>query len=188
MARPREFDKEQALDAAIAVFRESGFEGTSASMLTGAMKIGRQSLYDTFGDKWRLYCASVHRYAEAETRAHLAALRSGPRAVDGLKAMMERVVAEARQACLGIGSVCEFGRRSGELSAIHDAAAITLQTAIVRRVSEAQVEGDVSPELDPLETTGFLLANIAAIRIAARGGADDAHLAGLGRLALRALR
>ncbi|MCB4769465.1 TetR/AcrR family transcriptional regulator [Ancylobacter sp. Lp-2] len=188
MARPKEFDKELALDAAIGVFREHGFEGTSAGMLTEAMKIGRQSLYDTFGDKWRLYCAAVARYVEVETRAHLSALRGASRAIDGLGDMMQRVVVEARRPCLGIGSICEFGRRSGELSAIHDAAHASLQAAIVRRVGEAQAAGDVRPDLDPQEAAGFLLGNVAAIRLAARGGADDAHLAALGRLALRALR
>ena len=55
MARPREFDADAALDGAIGVFREHGFEGASAEMLVNAMGIGRQSLYDTFGDKWQLY-------------------------------------------------------------------------------------------------------------------------------------
>jgi TetR/AcrR family transcriptional regulator, transcriptional repressor for nem operon len=55
MARPKEFVEEQALDAAIEVFREHGFEGTSAEMVVRAMRIGRQSLYDTFGDKWEIY-------------------------------------------------------------------------------------------------------------------------------------
>jgi len=57
MARPKAFIEEQALDAAINVFREHGFEGTSAEMLVRALKIGRQSLYDTFGDKWKIFFA-----------------------------------------------------------------------------------------------------------------------------------
>lgn len=35
-------------------------------MLVGAMKIGRQSLYDTFGDKWKLYQRAVDRYCEMD--------------------------------------------------------------------------------------------------------------------------
>ena len=81
MARPKAFVEEQALDAAINVFREHGFEGTSAEMLVRALKIGRQSLYDTFGEKWQIYLASVRRYVGAETRAHVLALRSGPDAI-----------------------------------------------------------------------------------------------------------
>src|SRR6266446_1508638 len=65
MARPREFDAELALDAAISVFREHGYEGSSAQMLVDTMGIGRQSLYAAFGDKWQLYRSAVGRYGMA---------------------------------------------------------------------------------------------------------------------------
>ena len=110
MARTKEFDKELALDAAIGVFREHGFDGTSTEMLVRAMKIGRQSLYDTFGDKWKLYRLAVERYSTEETDAHLVMLRKEPRAVDSIRAMIERVVETAELACLGISSICEFGQ------------------------------------------------------------------------------
>ena len=45
--------------------------GTSAEMLVRALRIGRQSLYDPFGDKWQIYLSSVRRYVGAETRAHV---------------------------------------------------------------------------------------------------------------------
>lgn len=188
MARPKEFDKEQALDAAIGVFREHGFEGTSADMLVHGMKIGRQSLYDTFGDKWQLYCSAVRRYATAETQSHVAALRSAPRAIDGINAMIARVVADARHACLGVNSVCEFGRTRRDLAAIHDAAARTLRAAVVEHVRQAQAEGDVASNLDPDHIATFLSASFAGIRIAARGGAKAEQLRSLGQMAVRALR
>src|SRR5258706_13746507 len=102
MARTREFDADVALDAAIGVFREHGFEGSSAQMLVDAMGIGRQSLYDTFGDKWQLYRSAVRRYGMSECAAHLEALRSGVRAIDGINAMLRRVVETADQPCLGV--------------------------------------------------------------------------------------
>lgn len=188
MARPKTFDREEALDRAIGVFREHGFEGASSEMLVGAMKIGRQSLYDTFGDKWRLYCAAVSRYADAEGAAHRAALRQGPRAMDGLAAMIERVAAEAALPCLGVGSICEFGRTREDLSRIHETAERALLPAIVQRIRDAQAEGDVNPGVDPETAAGFLYANIAGIRIAGRRGGDGDRLKALGALALQALR
>lgn len=187
MARPKAFDRDQALDAAIGVFRRHGFEGSSAEMLVSAMGIGRQSLYDTFGDKWRLYCEAVRRYAEAEGLAHRAALQTGPRAVDGLRAMVARVVAEAAQPCLGVNSICEFGRTRPDLSEIHAAADRGLRAAMVARVREAQAAGDVAGDVDPDTAADFFVASFAGIRIAARGGAGPETLQGLGELALRAL-
>ena len=187
MARPREFDEDQALDSAIGVFREHGFEGTSAGMQVDAMKKGRQTLYDTFGDKWQLYCSSLRRYSSSETAAHLAELCGGPRAIDGIRAMIDRLIAEAHTPCLGVSSVCEFGRTRKELTAIRAGAGRTLYSAIAARIREAQAEGDVAADVDPDEAATFLTANFAGIRLAARDGAGPNQLRALGRLALRAL-
>jgi AcrR family transcriptional regulator len=188
MARRREFDVDAALDGAIGVFREHGFEGASAEMLVGAMGIGRQSLYDTFGDKWRLYRSAVRRYGMAECAAHFEALRSGVRAIDGIDAMLRRVVETAHQPCLGVGSICEFGVSRADLAEVNAPLARTLREAIATRVRDAQREGDAGPELDPEVAAAFLSATIASLRVAGRGGADRAALTGVANMALRALR
>src|ERR1700756_31363 len=188
MARPREFDVDAALDGAIGVFREHGFEGASAEMLVNAMGIGRQSLYDTFGDKWQLYRSAVRRYGMGDCAAHFEALRSGVRAVDGIGAMLRRVVKTAYQPCLGVGSICEFGISRHDLAEVHAPLAKTLRDAIAARVRDAQREGDVATALDPEAIAEFLIANIAGIRVAGRGGADRATLTSLAAMALRALR
>ena len=187
MARPKEFERDTALDAAIGVFREHGFEGTSAAMLTDAMQIGRQSLYDTFGDKWQLYCTAMQRYADGEGAKHLETLRAPQRAIDGLTAMVDRVVAEARTPCLGIAAACEFGQGKPDLTKIQGVAGQALQAAVARRVREAQGQGDVAADLDANDVAAFIIASFASLRVAARGGASKARLKALGRLALRAL-
>src|SRR5258705_11506004 len=136
MARRREFDTDAALDGAIGVFREHGFKGSSAEMLVNAMGIGRQSLYDTFGDKWQLYRSAVRRYGMGECSAHFDALRSGVRAIDGIDAMLRRVVKTAYQTCLGVGSICEFGVSRSDLAEIHAPLAKTLRDAIDFRVCD----------------------------------------------------
>jgi AcrR family transcriptional regulator len=188
MARPREFDTDAALDGAIAVFREHGFEGTSAQMLVDAMGIGRQSLYAAFGDKWQLYCSAARRYGMGECAAHFDALRSGARAIDGIYAMLRRVVETADQPCLGVGSIYEFGASRPDLKEINALLARTLRGAIAARVRDAQREGDIATGLHPEVIAEFLIANIAGIRVAGRGGADRATLTSLVDMALRALR
>jgi TetR/AcrR family transcriptional repressor of nem operon len=188
MARTKEFDQEMALDAAIAVFRQNGFEGTSTDMLVGAMKIGRQSLYDTFGDKWQLYQRAVGKYCETETRAHMVALQAGETALGGIRRMIDRVVENAGTPCLGVNSICEFGRSRPELVVLHDGAERRLNAALGKYVREAQAAGEIAKDVIPEEAATFLSASFAGIRIAARGGADRDRLEALGRLALRALQ
>jgi AcrR family transcriptional regulator len=63
--RPRSFDREAALDAAMQVFWEKGYECTSISDLTEVMGINPPSLYAAFGDKERLFMEAVERYAQS---------------------------------------------------------------------------------------------------------------------------
>ena len=62
MARPKAFDREQALDKAMHLFWQQGYEATSLPELLNTMGIGRQSLYDTFGGKHQLFMESLNRY------------------------------------------------------------------------------------------------------------------------------
>lgn len=188
MARPKTFDDDVALDAAISVFREHGFEGTSAQMLVDAMGIGRQSLYNSFGDKAGLYAAAVRRYALEETQAHRAALRTGDRAIDGIRTMVDRIVREAGQPCLGVNSVAELGTSWPALNEIRATADRSLRTAIVAQVEAAQADGDIAADVDPDIVATWFVASFSGIRIAARGGASAEHLKSLGELTLRALR
>ena len=64
MARPKEFDRDEALAKAITVFTSYGYEGTYTEILLKGMGIGRRSMLSTFGDKRRLYLEALGRYSE----------------------------------------------------------------------------------------------------------------------------
>ncbi|MBA2920839.1 TetR family transcriptional regulator [Sphingomonas sp. MAH-20] len=188
MARPKEFDVDNAVEAAIAVFREHGFEGSSAQMLVDAMGIGRQSLYDTFGDKWGVYRAAVQRYSQEEVRTHAEVLMSRERAIEGIRAMLDRVAGEANRACLGLGATVEFGCSRPDLVKLREASSKTLVRAVKEALVKAQTQGDVATGLDVDHLAAFVIATIASIRLAARAGAGGEQIAALVDLALRALR
>lgn len=61
--RPRSFDRDEVLDAAVLVFWEKGYDGASIEDLTEAMGINRPSLYSTFGSKRELFIRAIDRYA-----------------------------------------------------------------------------------------------------------------------------
>lgn len=64
MARPKEFDVEEALARAVDAFWERGFEATSLADLTAKMGIQKASLYDTYGDKRTLFIRALNRYQD----------------------------------------------------------------------------------------------------------------------------
>src|ERR1700712_982668 len=61
--RPLSFDRETALENAMHVFWERGYEAASIADLTAAMGITPPSLYTAFGDKERLFLEAIERYA-----------------------------------------------------------------------------------------------------------------------------
>src|ERR1700720_2464784 len=83
MGRPRGFDTTAALDAAMRVFWEKGYEGATLADLTDAMGINRSSLYASFGDKEALFRIAIARYAEGPAAYLKKALQEPPvRAVE----------------------------------------------------------------------------------------------------------
>src|SRR5258705_13754725 len=62
MARPKEFDQEKALRKAIHLFSQQGFAASSTDELMRVMNVGRQSMYDTFGDKRALFLKALNMY------------------------------------------------------------------------------------------------------------------------------
>ena len=76
MARPKEFDLERALHRAISAFSQKGFAATSTDELMRAMEVGRQSMYDTFGDKRALFLKALEVYVSENVRAMNVELQS----------------------------------------------------------------------------------------------------------------
>jgi len=76
--RPRSFDRDEALDAAVIVFWEKGFVGASIEDLTEAMGINRPSLYSTFGNKREVFIRAIDRYAATHGNRAFSAFRLEP--------------------------------------------------------------------------------------------------------------
>lgn len=192
MARPKAFDRETALRAAIPLFSDLGYDGTSTEALLQAMGISRQSMYDTFGDKRQLYLAALQDYVAGSVAGHIRVLNGPASPLKGIEAMLEAMAARAREeaerGCLGIGAVCEFGRSDPEVSLLTDTAGRTLQAALERRLAEAQAAREIGKDVDLRAAAQFVSATLSGLKISARGGASAETLRGVARMALRSLR
>src|SRR6267378_8624928 len=87
--RPREFDREAALERAIDVFWRHGYEATSVSDLTSAMDINPPSLYAAFGDKEKLYLEALEYYVNG-TACRKAVLDDAPTARAAVEVLLLR--------------------------------------------------------------------------------------------------
>lgn len=94
MARTREFDEEKALDAAMQLFWEKGYEATSLSDLTSKMGIQRPSIYSAFGGKKELFEAALRKYLMTHASHVRTKLQNNPSVKDAFRTFFDEVVTE----------------------------------------------------------------------------------------------
>jgi AcrR family transcriptional regulator len=96
VARSKEFDPQQALKAAVDVFWRNGYAKTSLDDLMAEMNVGRQSLYDTFGDKRTLYLSALGEYRDATQGAMRRLFDSGHSVRECFAALLLGICKESR--------------------------------------------------------------------------------------------
>jgi TetR/AcrR family transcriptional repressor of nem operon len=176
MVRPKEFDRDEALERATSVFWAKGFASTSTEDLLAAMSIGRQSLYDTFGSKRKLYLEALERYQEKSTAGHLERLNHGASPLRGIEALLLGLIADndavRALGCMGIGAVSEFGATDPELAVLRGRITPRLSRRLTERIREGQACGEVDPAIDAREASAFLQTMMSGIQLGARAGSD----------------
>src|SRR5258705_8447681 len=101
------------------VFWQRGYEATSLPDLLDAMSIGRQSMYDTFGDKRALFLEALERYIGRADHVHacLPQARSVKRAIrDLFEAIANESPKEKRRGCLGVLTAVELAPHDPEIA------------------------------------------------------------------------
>ena len=180
VGRPREFDPDQALEAAIEVFWRRGFEGTSLSDLTTAMQLSRPSVYAAFGNKEALFRKALSRYAETRTAAMDAALRA-PLVKDAVQRFLREFVASATDPATPPGCLTVQGGVTPDASgpAIHASLAKVRHdghAALTSRLQQAIDEQDLPADSDPADLALYVTTLTQGIAVQAASGATRPQL------------
>ncbi|MCZ4279168.1 TetR/AcrR family transcriptional regulator [Kiloniella laminariae] len=124
MARPREFDIEVAVEAALQVFWARGYDGAGLGELLEVMQIARSSLYKTFGDKRSLFLAALAHYDITRVSAAVSLLRDGlvpdggQRIANLLMSVAEVIEAQGdRRGCFLCNTAVDQAPHDAEISA-----------------------------------------------------------------------
>ena len=180
MARPKAFDRDQALLAAMQVFWVKGYEATSLEELLAAMRIGRQSLYDTFGDKRALFMEALAHYRELTDAYLRGCLADAPTVKAAFQRLFMQVVDEPeehqRRGCLLVNSAVEL--------APHDPATAQLVVAYQRATERlfrqalemAQARGELAADRDVRALARYLVSAMQGLRVMAKADPNKAAL------------
>ncbi|GAA2287187.1 TetR family transcriptional regulator [Streptomyces ruber] len=198
MARPRTFDEDSALDAAMRTFWEKGYEATSTQDLCDATGLGRSSIYNTFKSKHDLFERVLARYVDSMTAAQLAVLEDIRRTpVDRLRALFAMVVdgetgAERRPGgrglgCLTVNTTVELAARDPRAAEMLDRDTRRRLTVLRAVIGEGQRDGSITSRREAGALARFVNAAIAGMRISSQGGADRAALQSVADITMDAL-
>ncbi|MCB5911806.1 TetR/AcrR family transcriptional regulator [Streptomyces pinistramenti] len=186
IGRPRGFDTDEALESAVRVFWEQGYEGAGLTDLTTAMGITRTSLYAAFGNKEELFRRALERYTEGPAAYAARALRE-PTARQVAAAFLNGSVRATTRpgcptGCLGVQGALAVGEPGrGALIAWRNRGTLSLRDRFRRAVEE----GDLPADTDPGSLARYVMTVANGIAVQAAGGATRDELRHVADLVLR---
>ena len=191
MGRPRGFDEDAALEAAMRVFWEKSYEGATMADLTEAMGINRSSMYAAFGDKESIFHRVMERYlgepmdyirqalAQPSLREVVAGL------IDGTAEFLS--IRDNPRGCLLIQGALACGTDAQSIKQAMIDWRKSGEAALKKRVQEAQSNGELSREIQPADFARYLSSVMAGLGVQAANGATRAELRRVAEIALRCI-
>ncbi|SHH57946.1 TetR/AcrR family transcriptional regulator [Bradyrhizobium erythrophlei] len=190
--RPAAFDRAVALQAAMKLFWERGYEGTSFDELIAAMGVSASSFYNSFGSKEALYCEATRSYLEWSGQWFFAILNDP--SIDTKTAFARLFEATAEEFTRGdhplgcmislAGTHCPPGMSNiRDMMAEHRAFS---ESAMAARIRKGVANGEVPEDADCDMLAAYCSAVARGLAVQARDGASREKLAQIGRLAMSA--
>lgn len=189
--RPRAFDRDAALDAAMRLFWRKGFTATSMADLTSAMGIGAPSLYAAFGNKEALYRAALERFGAFQGRLIWGAFDAAPSARAAVESVLAASAAalpggEGPPGCMVTLSAAADEDCSDELRGLVRGARAFGLVRLRARLDRAVAEGEIAAGADVDRIARFYICVQQGMSIQARDGAGPVELEGVARAAMAA--
>lgn len=179
--RPREFDVDDALDRAIKVFSERGYNGTSIADLTEAMQLAQGSVYKAFKDKRNVFLAALGRYRAVRAERLQRAIGAKGTGLERLRNALEFYVesslgAEGRQGCLVVGSAVELAACDAEIAQQVASALARIEAVLMELIQQGQQDGSIPPHIDSMAAARMLLCFVQGMRVVGKTGRNRKDL------------
>ncbi|MFB9686042.1 TetR/AcrR family transcriptional regulator [Amycolatopsis plumensis] len=187
--RPRGFDPDEALERALLVFWERGYEGASLAELTEAMGISTTSMYATFGNKEELFGKALQRYTEGAS-AYVARALEEPTALEVATAILAGTIRTTTRpvgprGCLGVQGALATGDSARGARDLLIGWRDDGYTALRERFERAVDDGDLPSEADPALLARYVTALGYGIAVQAASGVPCDELQEMADAALR---
>ena len=192
MGRPLGFVENEALEAAMRVFWEKGYEGATLADLTEAMGINRSSMYATFGDKEALFRLAIDRYAEGPA-AYVREAMEQPTVRGVVEALLRGAVElltdpSHPRGCLSVQGALACGSNAEPIKQAMIEWRKQGEADIRKRLQRARREGDLAKDVDPGDLARYISTVITGLGVQASNGTTKAEMARLADMFLQSMR
>ena len=175
--RPREFDKDAAIERAMGVFWSSGYNGTSLPDLLAATKLSRGSLYAAFGDKHGLFLRSLDRYIDESLTRLDSELDPRKNALAGIRVCLAGYVERAngvggKRGCLVVATAMELAGHDSEVERRIRRFFKAMEAQLAAALARARAEGDLVEGVDPATVARLLVCLVEGMRVVSKTSAD----------------
>ena len=189
--RPLSFDRDAALENAMHVFWERGYEAASIADLTSAMGITPPSLYTAFGDKEKLFLEAIERYALGPGSAGPRALAEEPTARGAIERWLLEAADELTRPCHPKGCMVVMATTNCSVAAEHVQTALSKRRAaaianVKSRIQQGIDSGELPAETDANALSNFYSTIYQGMSMQAKDGATRASLIATVDAAMRA--
>jgi AcrR family transcriptional regulator len=189
--RPTEFNKDHALDVAMRLFWERGYEGTSMADLSHEMGIHPSSIYAAFGDKQALFALAAKRYIDVSAQYMVRALEQ-PTFRSFVLAAFNNTVEflgsnEHPSSCFTLTGAISCGIDTEHAKILMRDMRLQNETAIKARLLKARKAGEFPREENVDDYTRYLSSLLSGLAVQAANGSTRAELKRTAAVALRHL-
>ncbi|MDN3358289.1 TetR/AcrR family transcriptional regulator [Actinomadura sp. DC4] len=178
MARHKEFDPDTALDRAMLVFWEQGFEKASMQELVDRMGVHKRSMYDTFGDKRSLFLKTLDRYISTSEARQRSIADDATEVVPAVRSMFETVLRDGGGplGCFAVNSATESVGQAADVAIRLDRHFGFLRGLLLELVRRGQRSGEVTAAHSAEQLAAVLDGAWIGLRVQARAGVPRRHL------------
>lgn len=192
MARPKEFEQDAALERAMNLFWENGYEATSIRDLIAYVGISSSSIYNTFGDKQDIYRAALERYRRVEyeqVRQLLAVSRPLCETLaDMFAELIDDLIAdEGRRGSFTLNAAVELGARDPIVAAVLREHFDDICALLAERLAAAQANGEMDARYPALDLARYLLFGMYSLGMIVKVYPNRARLEAMAALTLAIL-
>jgi TetR/AcrR family transcriptional regulator, copper-responsive repressor len=179
--RPRAFDRDEALDRAMHLFWQRGYEATSVSDLTEAMGITPPSLYAAFGDKKRLFLEAVDRYQAGRGSFAQAALCDEPTAERAMRRLLLDTIESffkpnSVRGCMVVLAATNCTSESNDIAESLADRRRLAERLVRDRIVAGREAGEFPADTDVDTLAGLVITTLYGLSIKARDGASRSSL------------